>query len=99
MCHLFCLYYSIDASKDSGLCRYASDKWRKPHINCRMELILVDKVPRLFLKAIHSVPANTELVYNYGSSDTPWRQVTLLCIFSSYFTSNIYSEHTQHTAL
>ena len=69
---LYFHYQSIDASDaDSGIIRYANDNWLKP--NCKMERLMVDNKPHLFLKAIQNIPANQELRYDYNT-DAEWRQ-------------------------
>lgn len=55
-----------------GILKYANDDWLHP--NTKMEKINVDGRPRLFLKAIINIPANTELRYDYGCPDAEWRK-------------------------
>ena len=67
--------FRIDAPDNSsgGILRFANDDWTHP--NCKMERIIIDEKPRLFLKAISNIQADTELRYDYHCPDAEWRKV------------------------
>ena len=66
--------FRIDASDSScGILRFANDDWTHP--NCKMERIIIDEKPHLFLKAISDIQANTELRYDYNCPGAEWRKV------------------------
>lgn len=42
--------------------------------NCKMVKVVVDNQPRLCLFAIQDISKDTELRYDYGVADGPWRK-------------------------
>ncbi|KAK0140881.1 N-lysine methyltransferase KMT5A [Merluccius polli] len=62
----------IDSSREDGsLGRLANDDHKSP--NCVMKVIVNDRV-HLCLFAVRSTEPGTEIVYNYGDSNWPWRK-------------------------
>ena len=65
--------FSIDATFSHGLGRLVNDI-QPAMANCQMRKILTGGEVYLCLFAIKNIPATTELRYDYGVSDLPWRK-------------------------
>ena len=46
--------------------------------NCMAKSVLVNDTPHIVLFAAHDIEENTELRFDYGSGDLPWR---IVCYF------------------
>lgn len=69
----FLIYFSIDASKEDGtLGRLINDNHKSP--NCTMKKIIVNDTPHLCLFAVKKIEIGSEIEYNYGDSQWPWRK-------------------------
>lgn len=67
-------YFSIDASReDTSLGRLVNDCHKSP--NCKMRRLTVQGKPHLCLFAIENIQAETEITYDYGDSQWPWRNL------------------------
>lgn len=67
-------YFSIDASREDGsLGRLVNDCHTSP--NCKMKRLTVQGKPHLCLFAIENIQAETEITYDYGDSQWPWRNL------------------------
>ncbi|ROK25268.1 N-lysine methyltransferase KMT5A-A [Anabarilius grahami] len=63
---------SIDASKEDGsLGRLCNDNHKSP--NCSMKKIIVNNKPHLCLFAVKRIEIGSEIEYNYGDAQWPWR--------------------------
>ncbi|XP_039526242.1 uncharacterized protein LOC120478421 isoform X3 [Pimephales promelas] len=60
------------ALEDGSFGRLANDEFKAP--NCRMKLIEVEGKPHLCLFALKEITAGTEITYDYGGKDWPWRK-------------------------
>ena len=65
--------FSIDATFSHGLGRLVNDI-QPAMANCQMRKIPTGGEVYLCLFAIKNIPARTELRYDYGISDLPWRK-------------------------
>lgn len=66
------LFFSIDASHEDGsLGRLVNDAHKSP--NCKMKRLQVQSKPHLCLFAIEDIETGTEITYDYGDSEWPWR--------------------------
>ncbi|XP_027137954.1 histone-lysine N-methyltransferase set-1-like [Larimichthys crocea] len=64
--------WCIDASRDDdSLSRLVNDDDISP--NCKVKKLTIQGTPHLCLFAIKNIPAETEITYNYGDSQWPWR--------------------------
>ncbi|XP_041800876.1 N-lysine methyltransferase KMT5A-A-like [Chelmon rostratus] len=64
--------WCIDASREDGsLGRLVNDAHKSP--NCKMKKLTVQGKPHLCLFAIENIQADSEITYNYGESQWPWR--------------------------
>jgi hypothetical protein len=79
-----CICRSIDASESERLARYVNDSPRQ-FANCIAKPTLVDGRPHVVLSALKNIEAGTELRYDYGRGNLPWRKVGI----SIYFLSNL----------
>ncbi|XP_052781555.1 uncharacterized protein LOC128218067 isoform X2 [Mya arenaria] len=71
--------YCIDASKDTCLARMVNDLDRYTKPNCKMVKVVDDRhQPRLCLYATEMISKDTELRYDYGVADVPWRKRKML---------------------
>ncbi|XP_051734581.1 uncharacterized protein LOC127504143 isoform X42 [Ctenopharyngodon idella] len=67
--------WCIDASREDGsLGRLVNDCNKSP--NCKMKRLTVQGKPHLCLFAIENIQAETEITYDYGDSQWPWRNLT-----------------------
>ncbi|CAM4615510.1 unnamed protein product [Leuciscus chuanchicus] len=67
--------WCIDASREDGsLGRLVNDCHKSP--NCKMRRLTVQGTPHLCLFAIENIQAETEITYDYGDSQWPWRNLT-----------------------
>ena len=66
--------YSIDATVPSAsLARLVNDGIEEEQ-NCNMKVVTYENTPHLCLFAAKDIPCKTELRYNYGVTNLPWRQ-------------------------
>lgn len=64
---------SIDgALEDGSFGRLVNDEHRTP--NCRMKLIEAEGKPHLCLFALKEIAAGSEITYDYGGKEWPWRK-------------------------
>lgn len=64
--------FSMDASHEDGsLGRLVNDAHKSP--NCKMKRLDVNGKPHLCLFAIEDIETGTEITYDYGKSEWPWR--------------------------
>ncbi|WAR01154.1 hypothetical protein MAR_007712 [Mya arenaria] len=71
----FNCFNSIDASKDTCLACMVNDLDRYTKPNCKMVKVVDDRhQPRLCLYATEMISKDTELRYDYGVADVPWRK-------------------------
>ncbi len=56
---------------------YCNDIDVETKANCRMKIVDSDGETHLCLFAITYISAGTELRYDYGVEDAPWRQVII----------------------
>ncbi|XP_052814082.1 uncharacterized protein LOC128241154 [Mya arenaria] len=71
--------YCIDASKDTCLACMVNDLDRYTKPNCKMVKVVDDRhQPRLCLYATEMISKDTELRYDYGVADVPWRKRKML---------------------
>ncbi|XP_022111412.1 uncharacterized protein LOC110990638 [Acanthaster planci] len=67
--------YRIDASQqDSCLARWINDDRRHPNCTMKKMVFETSKEPHLCLFALEDIDINTELRYDYGTRNLPWRQ-------------------------
>lgn len=69
---LLSLVKSIDSTSSDGLGRLVNDSPMKK-ANCTVKKIPVGRKIHLCLYAAKDIPRNTELRFDYGLSDLPWR--------------------------
>lgn len=67
------LSFSVDATLNHCLGRYANDAWKSP--NAKVLKILIDGTAHLVLVARCDILPGDEIRYDYGRKDAPWRQV------------------------
>ena len=60
----------MDATKAAGLGRMVNDGWGR-NMNCKAQIL--DE--HLLLFATVDIPSDTELRYDYGIPNLPWRKV------------------------
>ncbi|KAK7132910.1 hypothetical protein R3I93_019232 [Phoxinus phoxinus] len=60
------------ALEDSSFGRLVNDEHKAP--NCKMKLIEADGKPHLCLFALKEITAGTEITYDYGGKEWPWRK-------------------------
>ncbi|KAF7645897.1 hypothetical protein LDENG_00196900, partial [Lucifuga dentata] len=66
--------WCIDASKEDGsLGRLVNDDHRHP--NCKMKKVMVQGKPHLCLFAVENIQADSEITYDYGKCQWPWRKL------------------------
>ncbi|XP_073714013.1 uncharacterized protein [Misgurnus anguillicaudatus] len=61
------------ALEDGSFGRLVNDEHRAP--NCRMKLIEAEGKPHLCLFALKEITIGTEITYDYGGKEWPWRQI------------------------
>ena len=66
------LHFSIDATFSHGLGRLVNDLPAKK-ANCKMKTMVVSGKVCLCIFATRDIAPNTELRYDYGLKDLPWR--------------------------
>ena len=78
-----CIIYSIDATKPDGrLGRLVNDSATP---NCVVKKVVVHSLPHLCLFALKDITFGTELRYDYGVKDLPWRMKLPKVILSTSF--------------
>ncbi|XP_035855891.1 uncharacterized protein LOC116064526 isoform X2 [Sander lucioperca] len=83
-------HWCIDASREDGsLGRLVNDNHKSP--NCIMKKIIVNDRPHLCLFAVKNIEAGTEIDYNYGDSQWPWRKKV-----TSHQTETLPVDQTSH---
>jgi len=70
------VFCSIDASESERLGKYVNDLPRK-EANCVAKAAFVCGLPRVLLFALKDITANSELRYDYGGDNLPWRKVRI----------------------
>jgi len=72
------LYFSLDASSNNRLGRYANDaKARSRACNCYVKTLIVEGKPHNILFASKDIAAGQEIRYDYGGgSALPWRKAS-----------------------
>lgn len=68
----YLISFSIDATNSTGLGRLVNDSPRS-RVNAIMKKIIINHQTYLCLFAACDIPINTELRYDYGALDLPWR--------------------------
>ena len=78
---IFYHFHSVDATQDDGrLGRLVNDA-PSAYANCKMKLVSTKDTPTLCLFAVQDIQPNTELRYDYGVNDLPWRKKVRWCQF------------------
>jgi hypothetical protein len=73
---LHCIFIqSIDGNDEIQLGRFVNDNPRKI-ANCIAKIHCIQNVPHILLFAAQDIPVGTELRYDYGGGDLPWRKVS-----------------------
>ncbi|KAL1246784.1 hypothetical protein QQF64_034846 [Cirrhinus molitorella] len=75
------------ALEDGSFGRLVNDEHKAP--NCRMKLIKAEGKPHLCLFALKEITAGSEITYDYGGKEWPWRKETQLS--GAGFTSGQHS--------
>ena len=77
-CIIYLFIYSIDATEDaSHMARMVNDI-HKQGANSKMVVVPVDGKPHLCLFAVGNISAGTQLQYDYGDDNLPWRKKVLI---------------------
>ncbi len=74
------MMFSINATWSKGLGRMVNDGTGAQH-NCKMEVVPAKSSkdqPKLCLFATRDIEPDTELRFDYGVTDLPWRKVCIL---------------------
>ncbi|KAJ8016885.1 hypothetical protein DPEC_G00011990 [Dallia pectoralis] len=88
-------HWCIDASKeDKSLGRLINDNHKSP--NCTMKKIVVNDRPHLCLFAVKKIEIGSEIEYNYGDSQWPWRKKEAKHRTSVLETKTSLIEHSSH---
>ena len=74
-----CCYSSIDATSNFNdrLGRFVSDAPKK-YANCVTKKVTVNEKPTLVFFAVDRIKAGTELRFDYGGENLPWRDVSII---------------------
>ncbi|KAJ8048607.1 Histone-lysine N-methyltransferase set-1 [Holothuria leucospilota] len=67
----------IDATESSGLGRYVNDNHLTP--NCKMSIVIHQDEPHLCLFALRDIHQKSELRFDYGVKNLPWREKKKIC--------------------
>jgi SET domain-containing protein len=69
--------FNIDATDGTRLGRYINDA---PHrrANCIPKPLIIDGHPHVVIFAATDISAGSEIRYDYGVADLPWRKVRIL---------------------
>lgn len=67
--------FSIDATFEECLCRFANDNWKQP--NAKMRVLWIEGKTHLALFALREIYAGDEITYDYGYKKAHWRKVGL----------------------
>ncbi|XDV12024.1 hypothetical protein PO909_000781 [Leuciscus waleckii] len=90
-------HWCIDASKeDCSLGRLINDNHKSP--NCTMKKIIVNDTPHLCLFAVKKIEIGSEIEYNYGDSQWPWRKKEPKQKISVLETKTSLTDHSSHDA-
>uniref|UniRef100_A0A9J8B6L0 SET domain-containing protein n=1 Tax=Cyprinus carpio carpio TaxID=630221 RepID=A0A9J8B6L0_CYPCA len=90
-------HWCIDASKEDGtLGRLINDNHKSP--NCTMKKIIVNVTPHLCLFAVKKIEIGSEIEYNYGDSQWPWRKKEPKQQTSVIETKTSLTDHSSHDA-
>uniref|UniRef100_A0A9J8D7X3 SET domain-containing protein n=1 Tax=Cyprinus carpio carpio TaxID=630221 RepID=A0A9J8D7X3_CYPCA len=90
-------HWCIDASKEDGtLGRLINDNHKSP--NCTMKKIIVNDTPHLCLFAVKKIEIGSEIEYNYGDSQWPWRKKEPKQQTSVIETKTSLTDHSSHDA-
>jgi len=71
---MYAISCSVDATKSKALCRCVNDIDVFVLPNTQMRIVEHGGQPHLCLFASEDIKINTELRYDYGFSDVPWRK-------------------------
>jgi len=71
------MFFSIDGAENSRIARYINDA-PKRHANCLPKAVMLEGKPRLLFFASKDIDIDpyTELRYDYGGKNLPWRKVS-----------------------
>jgi len=56
------------------MARFVNDQDCKNKPNCKIRMVIVDGIPRLGIFTLKDIGKGTELRYDYGCRDVPWRK-------------------------
>ena len=88
---IYNLPVSIDASKEDGsFGRLVNDDHQSPNGGTR--IILVGGKPHLCLFAIDNIASGSEIRYNYGDCNWPWRALVSKCTLLYTYSNFIYTQ-------
>lgn len=73
------LCFSIDATESCRLAKFVNDAPRT-QANCIAKAAYIVGKPTVLLFAASKITAGTELRYDYGGKDLPWRKVSFAII-------------------
>ncbi|XP_071150859.1 cell adhesion molecule Dscam2-like isoform X2 [Mytilus edulis] len=65
----------VDATFSKRIGKYVNDGIKSCQ-NARVRRIIVDTIPRVAIYAVQDISPGTEILYDYGVNDLPWRQST-----------------------
>lgn len=75
----------MDATFTDGFGKMVNDSGRA---NCKMKVVVVDGQPKLCLFANKPIEKDTELRFDYGVKDLPWRKyvsiILGICVNCNY---------------
>lgn len=54
------------------MARWINDEWRQP--NCTVKKVVIGNNCHLCIFALTDIPCDSELRYDYGDKDLPWRK-------------------------
>lgn len=74
----FCFCFSIDATESNRLGKFVNDAPPR-YANCVAKTMMVLGQPHVILFASRDIPAGSEIDYNYGGGNLPWRKVIATC--------------------
>lgn len=74
---------SIDARNNVRLARYINDAPRKL-ANCSSKAHVIHGQPRVLFFATCDISKDTEIRYDYGVADLPWREVRITVLTTAF---------------
>lgn len=84
-------FFSIDATNNQSIGRFINDMDYKTKPNCKIRKVIVDGVPRLGVFALKDIAVRSELRYDYGCRDAPWRKHQVIVIMALDFRKSLNS--------